>query len=83
MKVNCYSMYDEKAEVYHAPMYSPNDAHIQRRLAMDLKNEGSVFNQFPEDFKLYHIGEFNDADGIITSVEPKRFVTEISALIVD
>lgn len=68
MKV--YSVYDEKALVYGLPTCFSTDGLALRAFADLVQNPNSNVHKYPGDFKLYRIGEFNDASGELISNTP-------------
>lgn len=77
MKLHVYSIYDLKTEAFGTPFFSVNDA-VARRSFMQLRADpnSTVFG-FPEDFKLFHLGEFTDEDGALVPQSPIRLVAEL------
>lgn len=65
MILKLYSVYDEKTQLYHPPNFCHNAGHATRMFTQLFKDPTCVFNQFPVDFRIYEIGEFNDETGAI------------------
>ncbi|QXP08299.1 MAG: nonstructural protein [Arizlama microvirus] len=63
-----YSVYDKRAREFGSPMAMPTDAHAVRSFTQEVNREdtGNMLNQFPEDFAIYHVGDFNQELGQIT-----------------
>lgn len=58
-----FSIYDSKAGAYMTPFFLPSVAHATRQLAdLLLSNQASPFSDYPEDFTLMEIGEWNPVD---------------------
>lgn len=58
-----FSVYDKKAEAYLQPIMANTIGEVKRQF-MDIVNDGkSPFGKHPEDFELYHIGEWDDNTG--------------------
>lgn len=75
-----FSIFDTKAAVFGTPFFMPREGMAIRAL-QDLVNDGqSMVNKHPEDFSLYHIGDFEDETASFDSVKPRNLVTA-SALI--
>lgn len=74
-----YSVYDEKAEDFSPPFFQQND-----RLAMRMLQEGmkgnSMLGAYPEDFKLYCLGEFNSGTGKVVGIELPKLVCIVKDL---
>lgn len=60
-----FSIYDTKAEIHSLPYYAPNVSAGQRSFKAVVLQDDRI-RGFPDDFKLYMLGEFDDANGTIT-----------------
>ena len=60
MIINIYAIKDAKADAFLNPFFKPNDAMAERDFANACADENSMFARNPEDFQIYHIGEFDD-----------------------
>jgi len=66
MKYQIYTIFDNVAKLYHPPMFLMNDAVAIRNITT-LKNDPSTsLGQNPNDFNMYHIGEYDDLMGEIS-----------------
>jgi len=65
---NCfaYSILDTKSKVYNQPHFLINDAVAIRQFQMVVNDKESIISKYPEDFRLYRVGEFNLTNGKIT-----------------
>nr|QJB18797.1 MAG: nonstructural protein [Microvirus sp.] len=64
MKLQIFAIFDAKAEAFLRPMTYPTAAHCRRDLAEVMQqSSGSPFVDYPEDFTLFHVGEFDDDTG--------------------
>ena len=70
-KLNFYAIYDKKAEVYNFPVVIASDAVAIRNIRAMIKDPTSLFSQFPEDFALVKVAEFNQNTG---DVKPQSVV---------
>lgn len=66
-----FTIYDSKAKAYISPFASPNNATAIREFARAANNKNHQFNMFPADFTLFHMGQFDDATGIMTQSKTK------------
>lgn len=80
MKVNAYSVYDVKTNVYFPPTFSTNDAAACRGLTLAVMETRSPIRVYPDDFNLVHVGEFDDVSGAMTAIEP-RFIASVRDLL--
>lgn len=60
-----YSLFDKKSLSYGPVMSFPNDVTAIRAIEMEMKNSKSVVSNYPTDFALMHLGNYDDAKGIL------------------
>jgi hypothetical protein len=68
-----FSIFDAKMQSYGDPFYSPNLGSAERTFSMifsstDPDHQKSPMLQFPQDFHLYCIGEFDTDTGEISGI---------------
>ncbi|UYD39229.1 MAG: nonstructural protein [Wigfec virus K19_161] len=68
MNLSIFSVYDSKAKHFHAPYTLQNTAVALRAFSAAVNEPGSQMNQFPADFSLIEIGSYDDATGVLTSI---------------
>ena len=68
--VQILTVYDACAERFLDPFPAPTVAFGRRGFIEAARNEGHQFNKFPEDYTLFHIGEFRPSSGEIVSFPP-------------
>lgn len=69
-KLKVFSILDTKADVFHTPFFFPATGQAVRAFK-DLANDSSnMIGKHPGDFKLMHIGIFDDSNGSWESVKP-------------
>lgn len=61
-----FSIYDSKAKAYLRPFTLPTSAHAIREVAEHMQQPG-VFSDYPEDFSLFEVGEFDEQTGMVTA----------------
>jgi len=57
MKV--FTIRDTKAEVYNQPFFQQSHGEAERNFTTLVNDEKSTVSQYPEDFDLYFLGDFN------------------------
>ena len=64
-----YSVYDEKVSTFGTPFFAAtNPAAI--RMFTDLANDpNTTVGRHPEDFTLYHVGQFDDSSGELLKMD--------------
>ena len=76
-----FTIHDITSELYTQPFFGINDAVAIRSCANLVQNPGTTFYDNPEDFRLYHIGTFNDENLEIVQSGP-RLVVRLSDLMI-
>lgn len=74
MKVEIYSIYDEKVDSYSQPFFCVHKQHAIRIFSNLVNDKSSNINTYPEDFALYFLGSFDDATGLFDN---ERLSTDI------
>lgn len=74
MKINTFSIYDEKAQAFNVPFFQTHVGQAIRSFSDLAKDPQSTISRHPEDYHLYHIGEFDDHDAKIVSFNEPRLV---------
>lgn len=67
-----YGIYDSVAKCYCYIGESKNDKTFARMCEIMAKDEKTFLGQSPEDYKGYHIANFNDETGEFKSIEPEK-----------
>jgi len=65
------AIYDNKAERFFAMNTSRTPSDFIRSVQVEAKNPQSMLYQFPADYELYILSDFDDKEGIVLS-EKKR-----------
>lgn len=69
-----FCIYDRKSKIHHPPNYCHNTPHAMRVFKSIFAQKDSVFHTYPEDFQIFEIGQWDDATGLVTSLEKANFV---------
>lgn len=76
-----FSIRDGKGEIYHQPFYAHTHGEAERHFKTLTNDEKSQVNQYPEDFDLWYLGQFDDCTGKIEPLEtPTHMVKAINML---
>lgn len=70
MKLNIYAIRDVKISAFSQPFYSQTHGSALRAFSDHVNDNGSAANKHPEDYELYHLGDFDDQVGIINGQTP-------------
>lgn len=74
MKLEVFSVRDMKAEAFLQPFFVQTVGAALRAFGDAVDKEDSPFHKHPEDYVLYQIGEYNDADGSLVSISPVKML---------
>lgn len=58
-KHQIYEIFDSKANCYETPFFSQNHDTAMRDFHRVINNGASKYNAYPEDFALFHAGEWD------------------------
>lgn len=70
MKLNLYSVQDIKSKTYQLPVASHNHETAIRTFGEFLRNPNNPASKYPQDFRLFYIGCFDDDTGIMEPAVP-------------
>lgn len=75
-----YSIFDRKQREYGSLVLAKND-EVARRACVDaIHGSGSQLEKHPEDFDLYHVGQFDESKGCLEVETPTLVVTLLELL---
>ena len=63
MKLDAYSILDEKSGTYDRPIFATTHAVAMRAFGDACKDPNHPMAKHPEDYRLYHLGDFNQVTG--------------------
>lgn len=67
MKTKAFAVYDSKAKFFDKPIYLRNSAEAIRAFETEANSGKSAISQYPADFTLFEVGEYDDETGLLTS----------------
>jgi len=70
MNKHLFTVYDSAAGLYLDPFVAPSIEFALREFRSIINQEGHQFNKFPEDYTLFHIGEFNPNNALLEGIGP-------------
>lgn len=78
MIIKIFSVFDSKAAFFGQPFADQSIASATRNFS-DAVNDGSnpnnLWHKHPEDFSLFHVGEFDNETGELLPMNPKNLIT--------
>lgn len=69
-----YAIFDDKAGCYNLPFYCNTDGMAVRAFSAAINDSQRLESQYPQDFHLYRLGEFDDEKGCIINETMPVFV---------
>jgi len=81
MILKAYSIRDAKAEVFNPPFYKNTHGEAERDFVRITQDEKSTVCKFPEDFDLYHVGEFDDRTGKFNPLDTPTHIIKAIQLV--
>lgn len=79
MKQKMYAIQDIKSDTFNAPFCSQNEATALRTVRQAMQGE-SLLSQYPEDYRLFELGEYDDTRGTITSENEPKWIANLTEL---
>jgi len=70
MRMFIMSVRDVKADQFSRPFFALALGEALRTFQMECENPESMLHRFPDDFRLFRIGEFNQGSGILLGEAP-------------
>lgn len=80
LKLMMFALFDHKGAAFGTPMVSRTEEEIKREILAHMRQGNSMLSQYPEDFTLFHIGEYSASTGEIKPCVP-RSVTNLVHLV--
>lgn len=75
MKLQIFSVYDHKSQAYGTPFFKLTVQAAIRDFGDASQDTTTSINRHPEDYQLFHIGEYDDSDAIIKSFIPPNLLS--------
>lgn len=71
MKKQIFTVFDSAAGLFLEPFFAPSMEYAIREFRQAVGTEGHQFNRFPEDFTLFHVGEFDPEKGEVLPLKAR------------
>jgi len=81
MLLKAFSIRDQKAEIYNTPFFQKTHGEAERNFRTLVNDQKSTVSQFPEDFDLYYVGEYDDNLGLFLPQETPQHVIKAIQLV--
>lgn len=70
MILSAYSIFDVRTKNFMAPFFVQDFVTAKRHFSILRVDKKTVMGQYPQDYELYHVGEFDTVDGKFLFAEP-------------
>lgn len=75
-----FSIYDRKSQRFGTPFFCIDHIAAQRTFIRFAKSEDSPVSEYPEDFELDYLGDFDESKGSMSVIgKPEVVITGITA----
>lgn len=79
MTYKVFSIRDQKAEIFNPPFFQATHGEAERNFRAAVLDPKTQFHQFPEDFDLYFLGEYDTDKGTFKNLDtPQHVIKAIS-----
>lgn len=72
MNAEIFSVKDAVSARFLEPFNAPTVEYAKRQFTYSVNKTGHQFNEFPEDYTLYHVGTYDQVEGKIVAIDPER-----------
>lgn len=80
MNQKMYSIRDSKAEVFNQPFFCHTHGEAERNFTQLAKDEKSFISQYPTDYDLYYIGDYDTVSGKIKALDTPQHIQKAATL---
>lgn len=80
MRLQAFSVFDSAANLFLEPFWAPTIEVAIRGFREAVTREGHQFQKFPEDYTLFHLGEFDQERGELVPATPRSLGVAITFL---
>lgn len=80
MKLRIYSIFDLKAEEFSPPFFQKNDRLAMRTVTESAQGPTSMLQNYPDDFILYRLGDFDNETGVIIIEQKPHMLMNVANL---
>lgn len=79
--LNAYSVMDVKSKLFARPHFQQTDGVAIRSFSQACEDDSTELNKYPEDFSLYHVGEFDIETGVLKPLERPKQICNASEFV--
>lgn len=74
MKLQVYAVRDRATQFFLRPFFCHTHGEAERSFTDAVKDPQSPLSKHPDDYGLWHLGEYDDNTGAIASIDPKKML---------
>lgn len=78
MILKIFAIRDRQLNAYMQPFFAPTSGAATRGFRDLVNEQGHQLNKHPEDYELWHLGEFDDATGKVMNGELTQIAIAIN-----
>lgn len=78
MRTQCFGVFDKKGGVYATPFFCIREGAAIRSFQDIANNPETTVYRHPEDYELFHLGDFDDESGEFSPVRPRFVVNGVT-----
>lgn len=76
MLLKAFSIRDSKAEVFNTPFFQKTHGEAERSFQALVKDEKTMVSQYPTDYDLYYIGDYDDQSGELIGLDTPQHIVK-------
>lgn len=76
MTLKIFSIRDSKGEVFNTPFFQKTHGEAERNFRSVVNDGKTTVSQYPDDFDLYYLGEYDDNKGTFTTLPTPQHVAK-------
>lgn len=80
MQLKVFSIRDKKGEIFMQPFFQKTVGEAERSFKTLTQDEKSMISKYPDDFDLYHVGEYDDQNGMLLPLKEVRMIISATQL---
>lgn len=81
MQVKMFSIRDTKLSVYRRPFFFQHEIEALRAFIEVIRDGNTEVSRFPEDYDLYHIGDYDEVTGLVTTTGHHKFIASAKQIV--
>lgn len=74
MQLKMFSVFDKAVNAFLQPFFAPSIGAAIRMFTDAVGDKNSSFCSHPHDYTLFHLGDWDDGNGLTTPVDPHRLL---------